>query len=244
VNTGAPLIGITCGTTSTAGQTPRFGTNQVYVAAVVEAGGIPVLLVPPAAARAAETLDRLDGLLVPGGADVDPSRYGARRSDMVLTTDPARDDLESACISEARRRGLPVFGICRGMQMINVVFGGTLYQDLATEFPGALCHATPREVGRSHLEHDIRVREGSWFAEATGATALRVNSLHHQAVKDVGAELVVTATSQDGVIEGLETADRQTVAIQCHSEELMDLAWARATFISFVGAARRSSGRG
>ena len=237
------MIGITCGTTSTAGQTPRFGTNQVYVAAIAEAGGLAVLLPPPVASRAAELLDRLDGLLIPGGADVDPGRYRAPRSSLVEFTDPARDELESACISEARSRRMPVFGICRGMQMINVAFGGTLYQDLETEFPGALRHATPRERGRSHLEHDIQVRADSWFAEAAGATALHVNSLHHQAVKEVGEGLVITATSEDGVIEGLETPDRQTVAIQCHTEELMDLPWARATFTNFIAAAGRRSGQ-
>jgi putative glutamine amidotransferase len=231
-----PVIGITCGTTSLEGQTPRYGTNQAYVEAVAAAGGIPLLLPPGTAASAAAVLDHIDGLLVPGGADIDPSFYGADRIAEVVYTDPARDAVELSFISEAHRRAMPVFGICRGMQMINVVFGGTLYQDVASELPHALRHKSPPELGRGHLEHDIQVSAGSWFAEASGATALLVNSLHHQAVRDVGEGLVVTATSEDGVIEGLETADRRTVAIQCHTEELLEYQWARGLFESFVRA--------
>jgi putative glutamine amidotransferase len=234
----SPVIGITCGTTSPEGQTPRYGTNQAFVSAIEEAGGIPLLVIPRAAGGAALVLDRLDGLLVPGGADVDPSFYRAVRTEQVVYTDPARDALELDCISEARRRGMPVFGICRGMQMINVVFGGTLHQDIPMELPGALCHCSSPELGRCHLEHDVQVSAGSWFAEAAGATWLMVNSLHHQAVKHIGEGLVATAVSEDGVIEALETEDRQTVSVQCHSEELRHLAWARSLFESFVVAAR------
>jgi putative glutamine amidotransferase len=182
-------------------------------------------------------MDRLDGLLVPGGADIDPSLFGAARSAEVTYTDPARDSLESEFISEARRRGLPVFGICRGMQMINVVFGGTLYQDLPTEVEGSLRHSTPRDMGRAHLEHDVQISPGSWFAEVAGATSLMVNSLHHQAVREVGSGLLVTATSEDGVIEGLETEDRRAVSVQCHAEELLHLPWSRGLFESFIAAA-------
>ncbi len=163
----------------------------------------------------------------------------APRSDHVKHSDPPRDATEVALVRRARERGLPVMGICRGMHLVNVAFGGTLFQDVPSELPSALRHRTPRELGRARLEHDIEIRDGSWFAEAAGATALKVNSLHHQAVRDVGEGLVVTATSPDGVVEGLETDDRQTVAIQCHAEELLDLPWARAVFDHFVSAARR-----
>lgn len=231
------MIGITCGTTTLEGQTPRYGTNQAYVRAISSAGGIPVLLVPGTGAGAAQLMSRLDGLLVPGGADIDPACYGSTRIEEVSYTDPARDTLELECISTARRRELPVFGVCRGLQMINVAFGGTLYQDLPSELPGALRHRTPPELGRARLEHDVQVRGGSWFAEAAGTTDLLVNSLHHQAVRDVGVGLLVTATSEDGVVEGLETQDRRIVSVQCHSEELLHLPWARGLFASFVATA-------
>jgi putative glutamine amidotransferase len=237
VTTRVPLVGITCGTSSLAGQTPRYGANQAYAAAVSAAGGIPVLLVPGSADRSAEILDRLDGLLIPGGADVEPDFYGSERSETVDFTDPARDLLEVEIIRAARRRGLPVFGICRGLQAVNVAFGGTLYQDIPTDLPAALRHQSPAELGRGHLEHDILVEPGSWFADAAGSTSLMVNSLHHQAVREVGEALLVTARSEDGVVEGLETADRQTVAVQCHPEEILDAPWARSLFERFVSVA-------
>ena len=232
-----PIIGVTCGTTSFEGQTPRFGTNQAYLTAISVAGGIPILLTPAAIENASQVLDRVDGLLLPGGADIDPSFFGASRSAQAEYTDPARDALELECLAQAQRRGMPVFGICRGMQMINVALGGTLIQDIPSEVPLALRHSSPTELGRSHLEHDIQVTPDSWFAETSGATALVVNSLHHQAVGSVAAGLLVTATSEDGIIEGLETEDRRTVSVQCHCEELLELDWARALFEAFVASA-------
>ena len=232
-----PLVGITCGTSSVEGETPRYGTNQAYVRAIAAAGGIPVLLVPGSAGRAGKVIDRLGGLLLPGGADVDPALYGAVPSSTVERVDKARDEVELDLVSAARHVGVPIFGICRGMQVINVAFGGTLYQDIPTERAGALRHATPRVLGRAHLEHDVQVAPGSWLAETAGATELMVNSLHHQAVREVGEGLIVTATSEDGLVEGLETADRGTVCVQCHPEELQDLAWARDLFRSFVASA-------
>lgn len=239
MNTGSPVIGITCGTSSLEGQTARFGTNQAYVVAIAEADGVPLLVVPSAVGPRTSVLDRLDGLLVPGGADVDPRFYRVDRSEHVLYTDPARDALELECLFEARRRDIPVFGICRGMQVINVAFGGSLHQDVLTEIPGALRHDSPPDLGRAHLEHEVQLKPGSWFADTAGAAVLMVNSLHHQAIKEVGEGLVVSASSEDGVIEGLETVDRQIVAVQCHCEELLHLAWARSLFESFIAAAGR-----
>jgi len=233
-----PVIGITCGTSSKRGQTERYGLNQVYVQSVADAGGAPVLVPPMERTEAVTLLQRLDGLLVPGGADIHPSFYGQRPGAHLEETDKARDSLEMVLIRSATRRCIPVFAICRGMQMLNVAFGGTLYQDIKTETGSKVRHNTPKSWGRDRLAHSVDIEPDSWFAETTHARHLDVNSLHHQAVRDIGRGLRVTATSPDGIIEGLETSDRRVVAVQCHPEELQSLSWARSLFRSFVASAR------
>lgn len=129
-----------------------------------------------------------------------------------------------------------MLGICRGQQVINVALGGTLLQHLPEH--------DVRQHGRSHLAHQVEVRPGTELAEAAGGAVVEVNSLHHQAVKDVAPGLVATATDPDGIIEGLESPDGEIVAVQCHPEELTgDLGWARALFERFVARARARSGR-
>jgi putative glutamine amidotransferase len=233
-----PVIGITCGNVSPAGETPRYGTNEVYVRAVQLAGGAALVIPPGPRGSAAAILERLDGLLVPGGADVHPRFYGHLPGAHLERTDEARDETETALVRAAARRQLPVFAICRGLHLVNTAHGGTLYQDLSTEMPGVLPHRTPRGAGRGAIAHEVAIVPGSWFADSARARTLRVNSLHHQAVQRVGRGLLVTALSPDGVIEGLESPDRRVVGVQCHPEELPDVAWARRLFRSFIARAR------
>jgi putative glutamine amidotransferase len=233
-----PVIGITVGTCSTRQQNPRFGTNRVYVQSIEDAGGIAVLIPPMARREAVELLDRLDGLMIPGGADVDASFYGETPAPGVEESDKARDNLEMALIRAAEKRRMSVFGICRGQQMVNVVHGGTLYQDIRTQTGSKLKHRSPKSYGRDYLSHEVDIEADSWFAETVHSKHLRVNSLHHQAVHGIGRGLRVTAVSPDGIIEGLETADRRVVAVQCHPEELSEIRWARDLFSSFVASCR------
>ena len=233
-----PVIGITVGTCSTRQQNPRFGTNQVYVRSIEDAGGLAVLIPPMAKRDAVELLDRLDGLMIPGGADVDPSFYGETAAPDVEESDRPRDNLEMALIRAAEKRRMSVFGICRGQQMVNVVHGGTLYQDIRTQTGSKLKHRSPKSQGRDYLSHEVDIEADSWFAETVHSKHLRVNSLHHQAVHGIGRGLRVTAVSPDGIIEGLETADRRVVCVQCHPEELSEIRWARDLFSSFVASCR------
>jgi putative glutamine amidotransferase len=214
-----PLIGITCGLLG-GGKVPRHGVNQKYVDAM-QIAGADVVLLPPGTSPA--VVEHIDGLVLPGGGDVDPARYGAERDPRTDGVDTARDQTEVELLQLAAERGMPVLGICRGMQVINVAAGGTLNQHLDGH----------REDVRDRLAHLVKIEPGSRFG-GLALDSIEVNSLHHQAILDVGRELLVTAISPDGVIEGLESVDGRIVAVQCHPEELTAHDWAGELFRAFV----------
>jgi len=200
-----------------------------YRRAVTAAGAEPVDLVP-----GTKALPDLDGLLLPGGWDVDPSFYGERRDEKLGETDPELDETELALFGQAREREIPVLGICRGQQVINVAMGGSLVQHLEGH--------EVRSLGRRHLAHTIDVDPKSELGQAAGEHRVRVNSLHHQAIKRLGAGLQQSASGEDGTVEGVESDDGLIVAVQCHPEELTtDLPWARNLFERFVARARGRS---
>ena len=171
----------------------------------------------PEAMRA--IFERLDGVFLTGGVDVDPSRYGEPKHPLCGTTDADRDAIELMLLDYAMGRGLPVLAICRGIQLVNVALGGTLWQDIPSERPEALGHKHTGE--RDDRTHPIELVPGSRLAEALGTTRCDVNSFHHQSVRQLAPGLVVTATAPDGEIEGLETATGGPwlLAVQWHPEE-------------------------
>lgn len=173
-----------------------------YVRSLEGAGLVP-LVVPPLAdpARAASALDACAALLLTGGEDVDPARYGARRHVKTGVPNAMRDATELALLAAAHERRLPVLAICRGIQLVNVAFGGTLVQDLPSERPSTIHHDQSQD--RTIRTHDVNVTPGSLLAAAIGATSVAVNSYHHQAVDRVAPGLTVTATAPDFVVEGL-----------------------------------------
>jgi putative glutamine amidotransferase len=198
----------------------RAGVNASYARSIAQAGGIPIILTPAIGeAVAAEALGPVRGLVLTGGHDVDPEHYESPRSPALGPLDPARDSFELALFDAARRRKLPVLGICRGLQVINVALGGTLWQDLPTERPGAIQHDP--EVSRDARTHHVLVKEPSHLAEALGTGRLVTNSFHHQAIRDLAPGLHVTAWAEDGVIEGVEETgtDGWLLAVQWHPEE-------------------------
>ena len=228
------------GSVSLRGQRPKIGITtsplrdpayyETYIRAVEAAGGDAVELPPGTAA-----LPAVDGLLLPGGWDVDPSFYGEKPDEKVGPIDTALDQTELRLFKQAREREVPVLGICRGQQVINVAMGGSLVQHLEDH--------DVRALGRRHLAHTIEVDPGSELGRAAGEHKIRVNSLHHQAIRTLAPGLHQTAHGEDGTVEGVESADGLIVAVQCHPEELtVDLPWARRLFERFIARARRPEG--
>lgn len=233
-----PRIGLTATLDHTDGRS-RVRVNAAYVRAVEQAGGVPLVLPPLACVSAAGALlDGVDGLLLTGGEDVAPSRYGAVPHPATGAPCEERDATEIALVHAARARELPLLAICRGVQLLAVALGGTLVQDIASECPGALAHDGGAPDARVH---DVRVVPTSRLATALGAGALRVNSRHHQAVATPGAGCAITATAPDGIVEGIEwtASDWWALGAQWHPEELTATPepWDRALLSGFVARA-------
>jgi putative glutamine amidotransferase len=218
-----------------------------YVAGVAEAGGAPVVLPPVGERRMAEAvIGGLDGLLLSGGSDLDPFYYGEKPLPELGPTIPERDAFEVALLEAALAREIPVFGICRGLQVLNVVLGGTLYQDLPSQFDGGVLkhrQTTPKW----QATHEVEVRGGSYLADVTGRGVVKVNSYHHQGIKDLAEGLVISARSADGVVEAIEGTDlsnRWLVGVQWHAEAMRGASWQqRALFEAHVSAAEHHARR-
>jgi putative glutamine amidotransferase len=232
---GVPLRPLTSGQPA-----PKLALNRAYFDALESAGGLALPIpITHDADRLRSYYELLDGLLLPGGADVEPIRYGAvARDDCNLDVMPELDEVELTLARWAIADGLPVLAICRGIQVLNVACEGTLWQDLNVEGATHEEHyCEPRDL----LVHGLEVEPGTLLARTLGETHLRVNSLHHQAIRDLGPSLRAVAHSPDGLVEGVELPDREFVlGIQCHPEELTrQERWAARLFAGLVEAAGR-----
>ncbi len=243
-----PLIAvstsITVGTPvppSSAPSPERAYVNSTYLRAVQEAGGVPVLLPPQLDEPAVDALmAAADGLLLTGGGDVDPARFGEAPHPTCYDVAPRRDTVETRAVERALDRGIPVLAICRGIQVLNVALGGSLYQDIASEPGSPIAHG--QKAPRDQPTHRVAVKPGSRLAETLGADEVEVNSMHHQSVRALGRGLVEVAWAPDGIVEGLEMPDssRFVLGVQWHPEELIAHSEpARRLFSALVGAARR-----
>ena len=240
---GNPLVGLPTLAIPPGPKPPRFGINQSYVRALVAAGCAPVLIpILDDDERLRAIYERLDGIVFPGGADVAPEEYGEQPIDNLNVVEAPRDRTELTLARWAYQDDLPTLGICRGQQVLNVALGGTLYQDLRHQGVTKIEHSDADGRARTALTHRVRLDPASRLAQLIDETSVEVNSLHHQAIKTIAPRLRVTGTSEDGVIEALESDDRRfLIAVQWHPEEIDELPWVRRLFQSFAKAAQTRS---
>jgi putative glutamine amidotransferase len=233
-----PRIGLTLDAEAPGGYSayPWYALRANYAQAIADAGGLPLPL-PHLPHLAADMLDAIDALIVTGGAfDVAPALYGDAATHGSVTLKEGRTQAELALLRGALARGMPVLGICGGEQLLAVVLGGTLIQHIPDEVPGALAHEQPNP--RDEAGHDIQITPGTLLHRIVQTGTMRVNSSHHQSVRDAGPAAIVDAVAQDGVIEGIEDPSRRfCLGVQWHPEFGID-AGDHRLFAALIEAAR------
>ena len=241
-----PIIGVPTQTLEEIpGELPRcWVMSQQYVRVLVEAGAVPwiIPLLRGDEATLRSIYERLDGVFLPGGVDLDPAAYQEQPSSLCGRIDPDRDEVELALTRWAMEDHKPLLAVCRGIQVLNVAAGGTVHQDLATGLPGSLKHdywPTPGGYTRDHLAHEVRLATDTRLARLLGTATIRVNSMHHQGIKRVADGLRPNAVAPDGLIEGLESPNGHfLLGVQWHPESLVDRDPAmRRLFTAFIEAA-------
>ena len=246
-----PLIGIPCRPDTTTGVYPGRPINvqsDSYINAVLQAGGLPILIPVQIQGELLEALfRRVDGLIFSGGGDIDPTLYGEMpQVDNLDEVQPARDALEIRLMQMATHARKPFLAICRGIQVMNVANGGSLWQDVGSQKPQAMRHdyyhgdAHPR----NYLAHEVTLEPSALLGKILEAGRLPVNSLHHQGVKTVPASLKAVGYANDGLVEVLEARDHPFgLGVQWHPEELVaDQPATRKMFAAFVEVARNGHG--
>lgn len=236
-----PIIGLTAWRSVNRYGNPAISVSESYVRSVIDAGGIPVVI-PLGLSHQdfKEIAARLDGFLFTGGGDIHPRFYHAEQNPLISDINEQRDQEEVQIFEEAVKEGKPFLGICRGIQLINVAAGGSLYADIGTQLPGALRHDCHKGHSRDYLAHTVAVADNSRLVKILGDTEIKVNSLHHQAVKDLAPVFKPVAYSTDGLVEAIEMQDYPFgLGVQWHPEELQRHTSMRLLFRSLVDAAAR-----
>jgi putative glutamine amidotransferase len=230
-----PIIGIGSDVAQRRGERERAFAYMTYVESLRRAGAVPVLI-PPQPENAEAIIEGLDGILLAGGDDCDPAVYGEQPHPSVEPMDPRRQNNDLNLARLARQRGIPTLGICLGVQVMNVAAGGSLIQDIGSEVQTEIDHAS--EPSDRH-RHDVLLEKGTRLAGILHEQELNVNSSHHQAIREIGEGLRVTAHAPDGIIEGLEDPGHPFyVGVQWHPEDMPNEGSASALFGAFVEAAR------
>jgi len=237
------LIGITCGMKTQAGKSV-VAIPEAYIQAVFKAGGLPVIIPETVSLAEFDGLrQRLDGLLLTGGADVNPLRFNGKLNSKVYGIDEQRDEVEINLARLAASTGWPFLGICRGIQVINVALGGTLFTDIMDQMPGALKHDYDSITERDFEAHPVQLEPDSLLARtlfSVGAPSVRVNSLHHQGIEKVAAGLRPTAAAPDRLVEAVELPGHPFgLGVQWHPEAMPDSPQMQALFRAFVEATQK-----
>lgn len=242
-----PLIGVTSGEVFNRDypwSPVTYGQRHTFIDAVVDGGGVPIILPLTKDTKVIDEIsDRLDGLLLSGGNDIHPIMYGEKPGGRLLEPSHLRDGVEKQLLKNALQKDTPILGLCRGMQLINVYNGGTLYQDIETDLRGKVNHESSN-IARDikHRAHHITIDKDSKLYKIVGLESVDVNTHHHQAIKKLGKGIRVTAVSPDGIIEAIETDDdRFIIGIQAHPESLGSVIpdWDKL-FVAFAEAAANS----
>jgi len=206
-----------------------------YISSVIHCGGCPIII-PPMRNKSvlAEYMQILDGIIFSGGSDVSPGLYYEKNDGLSINTSVERDETEFLLIEYAIVKKIPILGICRGMQILNVFFGGNLYQDLRTQHEGSILHANAMEI-RTDIHHEVSVAADTCLSRITGRKIIPVNSRHHQGIKKAADNFRISATAPDGIAEAFEDIDHNIVAVQWHPENFLDSEESsRALFINLI----------
>lgn len=245
-----PIIGISCGSSMKKERAKGDNYNRVpyeYVEAIESAGGIPLIIPFLKETENIKTIvEKIDGLLLPGGRDVEPKRYGEKPAG-VKETDLIKDALEFPLIKFVLEKNLPILGICRGCQVLNVAFGGTLIQDIRSPLGRSPLGRSPlgktnikhvQKEPRDKTTHKIKIKKGSLLFKIIGKENIWVNSFHHQAVKDIAPHFQASAFAEDGIVEAIESKKHKFIlAVQCHIEYLWQKSPAiKNIFLEFIRA--------
>ena len=231
-------IGVTTNrTTSPSGQ-PQFSISEAYISALSKAGATPVMIPLGLNIGALNNiLEHIDGLVLSGGGDIHPEEYGSRMHPSVEEIDRDRDRVELQLLEQAIAKGLPLLGICRGLQLINIGLGGELYEHILDQYDGAIEHRYYPGWPRDHLAHTVKITSDSQLWNILQVSEAPVNSLHHQGIKVLAPGLRPTAYAPDGLIEAVEIPDYPFgIAVQWHPEWLPEQLHATQLFESFLHA--------
>lgn len=233
-----PIIGMTCGLSHNKAGIALSEISQAYVLAIQTAGGTPLIIPNGVNSQGLrELIGRLDGVLLTGGGDIAPSLFQGEEHPKVYGVSPERDQLELALVRQTVVAKRPLLAICRGIQALNVAFGGTLYTHIAAQLPNALKHDYFPGYPRNHHAHTVSLQSGSLLQEIFGAETIPVNSLHHQGIARVGEGLEAIAFAPDGLVEGLAVTDVPfALGVQWHPECLPEDTGMRSLFRAFIEA--------
>ena len=215
--------------------------NEAYISALMNAGAVPIYIPSFDDDEALKDLiTSVDGLLIPGGADVDPVIYGEENKGLSKDTDITEDTFQKKAVEYALDMGKPIMGICRGHQLLNALLGGKLVQDIPTEVPDSICHSDDKNATKA--VHKVNIEKGTVLHSIMGRDVIETNTLHHQAVKVPGKGMVVAGRAEDGIIEATENIEKKIVSVQWHPEALKDCEEEAETsrrlfdyFISLIG---------